>query len=119
MKVVKMVEYGEYPEAPVGGLGGFFQDGMRWEDYVGAHKEQDKVIPYLNAIRECVLNLKIKHGGDWHQNDPEGTFLFEDGTAPEFSFRAWGDLMAAIWSSEENKDYSYMDFYMEGWGVLE
>jgi hypothetical protein len=29
-----------------------------------------------------------------------------------FSYRGWGDIMAAIWSEEENKDYNYMDFYM-------
>ena len=41
------------------------------------------------------------------------TPVFDDGTVGSFSFRAWGDLMAAIWNTEENTNkYSYMDFYM-------
>ncbi len=39
--------------------------------------------------------------------------MFNDGTAGMFSFRAWGDLMAAIWAEHENRDYGYMDFYMD------
>ena len=38
--------------------------------------------------------------------------LFSDGKVATFSFRGWGDLMAAIWSEAEDKDYGYMDFYM-------
>jgi hypothetical protein len=28
------------------------------------------------------------------------------------TFRAWGDFMDAVWSEEEDRDMSYMDFYM-------
>ena len=58
-------------------------------------------------------NSALKQGGDWHQNDPKGVPVFNDGTVAMFSFRAWGDLMAALWAEHEDCDYSYMDFYMD------
>lgn len=98
-------------ESSIGGLGGFFQHGMRWEDFIKRWKPHAR--PRLEAIRESVIENGLKFGGDWHQyRGYNGTPLFEDDTTGDFSFRAWGDLMAAIWSSEEDKDYCYMDFYM-------
>ena len=49
----------------------------------------------------------VKHIGD----DDEGTPLFSDGTIGLFSFRAWGDLMAAISQSVDGKPRSYMSWY--------
>jgi hypothetical protein len=46
------------------------------------------------------------------QREVEGVPVFEDETISTFSYRAWGDLLSAIWSEEENKDYNYMAFYM-------
>jgi len=94
----------------VGGLGGWFGNGHRWEDFIDIW--HDEVKPYLEAIRTSVLENSYKFSGNYHQNGPNGVPVFEDGTMGSFSFRAWGDLMAAIWSTEENKDYHYMDFYM-------
>lgn len=56
--------------------------------------------------------LGIREGGDWHQSDACGCPVFSDGTTALFSYRAWGDIMAAIWSEHDGKDYGYMDFYM-------
>ena len=47
-----------------------------------------------------------------HQNDDHGVPKSDDDTVGLFSFRSWGDLMAAIWSEEEDKDYDYLNFYM-------
>lgn len=94
-----------------GGLGGFFRDGMRWADFVDRYTDEGKV--YAEALRSSILELKLRHGGDWHQEDDEGAPVFDDGTSATFSYRAWGDLLAAVWSEAENRDYSYMDFYME------
>lgn len=102
----------EEMEVSLGGLGGWFKDGMRWKDYIENLSEHK--IPYAEAMRKSVIDKAIKHGGDWHQNSDEGTPLFSDNTVASFSFRAWGDILAAIWSTEENKDYCYMDFYVEG-----
>ena len=123
MKVIKWISYKEsekYPES-VSCLGGWFnagyihpgkenEKGQRWKDYIEIWK--DEVKPYLEAIRKDVLKKGFKLTGENHQYSPDGVPLFEDKTVASFSYRAWGDLMAAIWSEEEDKDYSYMDFYM-------
>lgn len=112
MKVIKWINYSEsheYKES-CGGLGGWFDDGHRWEDFIDDWIEEVK--PYLEAIRKSAIENDLKLTGQQHQHGHKGVPLFEDNTVGSFSYRAWGDLMAAIWSTEENKDYSYMDFYM-------
>lgn len=111
-KVVDWINYdeiGEREEA-IGGMGGFFDDGMRWKDYIEIWL--DEVKPYAEAIRESVLQRGSLMTGDQHQRSANGVPLFDDGKVGSFSYRAWGDLMAAIWSEAENKDYNYMAFYM-------
>lgn len=94
----------------VGGLGGWFTKGHRWKDFIDDIIEQKK--SYYEAIRQSVVDNGLRITGELHQNSDSGIPLFEDDTVGIFSWRAWGDLMAAIWSEEEDKDYSYMDFYM-------
>jgi hypothetical protein len=115
MKVKEWIAYDEMGDRKqsVGWMGGFFNwetKGMRWKDYL-AHFDP-AVHPYLEAIRESVLEHKICFGGDVHQQHPEGVPLFEDDTVAHFTYRAWGDLMAAIWSEAHDTDYTYMTFYM-------
>lgn len=116
--VEKFVPYEEaenLPQAPIGGLGGFFKDGNRWGDYIGAfiHSDQPEVPAsvYFEALREKIITDNIRNGGFWHQ--AEGCPIFSDGKTATFSFRAWGDLMAAIWSEQDQKDYSYINFAWE------
>jgi len=96
-----------------GGFGGWFNWGnnkdQRWQDYIKVYHDDQK--PYLETIRKEIVKNKFRFGGDRHQENMIP--LFSDDTVGCFSYRAWGDLMAAIWSEEENKDYSYMDFYMD------
>jgi len=93
----------------LGWWGGFFEEGMRWKDYLGAFDE--KVHPYLEAARKSAVAHSIKATGEQHQY--EGiTPVFSDGSTFAMTFRAWGDFMAAVWSEEEDRDMSYMDFYM-------
>ena len=127
IKVVKWISIDEadkYPETPTPMLGGFFglnvsrfngkpigrQEGKRWKDYIGAFVKEAR--PYLEAIREDVLKKKLTYTGEDHQDKEDGCPVFNDGKACLMSWRAWGDLMAAIWSTEDDKDYCYMDFYM-------
>lgn len=117
MKVIDWVsrEDTQNLESSVGGLGGFFnweRKGMRWKDYLGQHDSKEH--PHLEALRESIVEKDIRFGGDWHQNADQGVPLFEDNTVGSFSFRAWGDLLAAVWSEHEDQDYDYMDFYMGG-----
>jgi hypothetical protein len=41
--------------------------------------------------------------------------MFSDGSVATFSLRGWGDLLAAVYSERDNKDYCYMDFYYVYW----
>jgi hypothetical protein len=109
------------PEAPIGGLGGWFGfnpktgEGVThtWADYIATWKEP--AWPYAEALRDAIVAGRIWECGDWHQadvlSDGRGVPLFEDGTVATFSFRAWGDLMAAVWSEQLGRQYCYMDFY--------
>lgn len=111
MKVIKWVSYEEAEEMPqsIGGSGGWFGHGMRWDDFISAW--QDGAVPYFEALRKEVVEKEIRYNGDQHQHSEEGCPVFDDGTAATFTFRGWGDFMAAAWSEHENVDYSYMDFY--------
>jgi hypothetical protein len=93
----------------LGGMGGFFSDGMRWKDYIENDKEEYH--PYLEAIRKSIVANEIWADGYWHQQGDHGVPLFDDGFFGCYSFRAWGDLLAAVWSEHYNEDYSYMSFY--------
>lgn len=111
MKVINWIAYDEsdkYKDS-VGGFGGFFAEGMRWKDFIDRAEYEEK--EYYEAIRRDVLAKGIRINGDAHQYGPAGVPLFADNTVGTFSYRGWGDLMAAIWSEHESKDYNYMDFY--------
>lgn len=110
-KVVFVTSYEaeKLPESGLGGLGGFFNNGMRWADYLAIWKEE--VHPRLESLRAAIIEKNVRCNGLQHQNGYPSCPVFEDGTCATYSFRAWGDLMAAVWSSHDNTDYSYMDFY--------
>ena len=113
MKVIKFIPYnevGKREENGLGGMGGFFDDGMRWGDYKDVWNES--VHEDLEGLRTAIIANQINCTGDEHQNGYPSVPLFDDDTVATYSFRAWGDLMAAVWSSEYDKDYSYMSFYM-------
>tara|TARA_R110002094_G_scaffold125354_1_gene119626 strand:+ start:397 stop:840 length:444 start_codon:yes stop_codon:yes gene_type:complete len=112
---ITVVDWIPYDEADAldsnfGGLGGFFKEGMRWNDYINAFPQESH--KYAEALREAILKRKIDISGRDHQNSELcNAPKFSDGTASTFSYRAWGDLLGAVWSEEENEDYNYMDFY--------
>lgn len=118
--VVRWISPGESEgkEVAFGGLGGWFNSGPTWnasghcwQDYLASWKEV--VRPYCEALRREVVRLNLRRGGDWHQQAEEGTPLFSDGKIASFSMRAWGDLLAAIWTATDGRPYNYMDFYMD------
>ncbi len=113
--MVKVIKWGadeEFYGKPesISCLGGFFSEGMRWTDYISEFDE--KYHPYLEAVRESVIENRKLTTGECHQDDEEGVPMFDDGTIVALSWRAFGDLMAAIWSTELDMDLEYMDFYM-------
>ena len=114
MKLNKWISYKEADqhEPSIGGWGGWFnaeERGMRWKDFIEEIDEDER--EYYEAIRSSAIEKKLRFTGYDHQWNEHGIPLFDDGTVGRFTFRAWGDSMAAIWSEEEDKDYTYMDFY--------
>lgn len=89
---------------------GGWVDGHKWDEYISSWPDEAK--PYLEAIRADVLAKGLRLTGEQHQYSDCGMPKFPDNTVAAFSFRAWGDLMAAIWNTEEGvSKYSYIDFY--------
>ena len=119
---IEVIRWGSYDEnlpESVGGLGGWFNppfgdNSHTWQDFIDSWTPEGQ--EYIWAIRASVVANQIRRGGDWHQNDPNGVPVFSDGTCGSFSWRAWGDLLAAIWTDEDGVSYSYMDFYMDDYG---
>ena len=95
----------------VGGWGGDIQIGDRWKDYISDVDE--RYLAHHEALRRAIIARGLRRGGDWHQSSPDGVPVFDDGAIGTFSFRAWGDLLAAVWADVDRRDYSYMDFYMD------
>mgnify|MGYP003424579662 FL=1 len=106
-------------ENKLGGMGGWFNGHMihkpkesivnhTWQDYLDT-LEDDQTRDYAEAFKAYILNNNIKECAPWHQSI--GVPLFEDDTYSTFSYRAWGDIMAAIYTSEENPIH-YMEYYM-------
>lgn len=90
--------------------GGIFEKGCRWFYYINSVEEWQR--PYLEAIREEIISKAIKWTGKEMQENPKGIPVFNNGKLGLFTWRAWGDLLAAIWAESEDIDYSYIDFYM-------
>lgn len=118
IKVKKWIPYykaEEMPHSSIDGFGGFFNfstSGQRWKDFIERFNDSGK--EYVEALRSSIIELGIRNGGSWHQSDKvNGVPVFSDGSVALFSMRGWGDLMAAIYSELENKDYSYCDFAWE------
>ena len=110
MKVVNWIslEQAKGHDESIGGLGGWV-DGETWRVYLDCIKDEHK--EYYEALREAIVARKLRYTGYEHQNATDGVPLFSDNTIGSFSFRAWGDLMAAIYNTEEDANYSYIDFY--------
>ena len=116
MKVEKWVDWDDAPTSDglqlewMGGWFNFTEKGQRWQDYLDTFGPELWV--YLEAVREDIIAHHRRFSGDAHQHQGEGVPVFTDGKCLCLSFRAWGDLMAAIWSEQDQTDYSYMKFYM-------
>lgn len=99
-----------YDENDLGGIGGWVE-GESFDEYlldVAPHMRG-----HAEALRQAILARGLKYTGHDHQNRDDGVPLFSDDTVSQFSFRAWGDIMAAVWNTaEDTRRYGYMDFYM-------
>jgi hypothetical protein len=111
MEVVEWTNCEDKREDSFGSLSGFFENGMRWKDYVERFTDEGRV--RAEALRRGIIAKGIRRGGFWHQcqsGNDDGVPVFSDNTVANFSMRAWGDLLAAVWSQEEDTDYNYCQF---------
>jgi len=116
---IKVIDWLDYRSSDAGDAGdaeyagaigryypGFFEQGMRWKDY--QKRVFDTEMGHVEALRSEIVDKQIRITGmDHHEKYIP---LFNDETIACLSVCSWGDLMAAIWSEEEDKDYSYRDF---------
>ena len=84
-------------------------EGMRWGDYVNYFKPESR--PHLEELREAVIDNHIFCNSWKYQRELMACPLFDDGTSVTYSRVAWANLMAAVWSSEDDKDYTTQDFF--------
>jgi hypothetical protein len=103
-------EHAPYIDAPIiGSLGGWVK-GEQWSEFI-AKAVPENQRPHHEALFVAIKEQKLRFGGDIHQN--EMMPVFSDGSVGCWSYRAWGDMLAAAWNTIENTDkYHYMNFYM-------
>jgi len=94
----------------IGWMGGWVR-GEQWDEYLKLIAEQWH--PYMNAVKDSIIANNIKCTGSEHSEGEGFTPLFSDGYQLGLTWRAWGDLMAAVWNTAEDTNrYSYTNFYM-------
>ncbi len=92
-------------------LGGTGEAEANWPAYVAQYPTEWH--PHLEAIRQSIIANQVWAGGDWHQEHAHGVLVLSDGHYMGCTYRDWGDLLAAVWSSKLGQQFSYMDFYMD------
>lgn len=75
----------------------------------------EEVREIVQLIGDEVVKFGYSFSGQDHQNALTGVPVFSDGTCLRASMRAWGQIMAAIYSAVEGINLSYMDFYMSSY----
>lgn len=90
-----------------------------WTNFECEYPSKNVYGSQLTEIVQLIGNEVVKYGysfsGQEHQNAMTGVPVFSDGTCFRASMRAWGQIMAAIYSAIDNVSLSYMDFYMDSY----
>ena len=90
-----------------------------WTNFECEYPTRNVQGPETREIVQLIGDEVVKNGyafsGQDHQNAEAGVPVFSDGTCLRASMRAWGQIMAAIYSSVDEVDLSYMDFYMDSY----
>ena len=88
-----------------------------WTDFESKYPSRNVDGPELRELIQLIGDECVKHGyafsGQEHQNAATGVPVFSDGTCLRASMRAWGQIMAAIYSAVDGTKLSYMDFYID------
>lgn len=87
-----------------------------WTSFEDIYPSRNVEGDEFQVIVQLIGEEIIKHGycfsGEDHQNSFTGVPVFNDGTCLRASMRTWGLIMSVIYSALDEKEYSYMDFYM-------
>lgn len=87
-----------------------------WEDFDCEYPTRkfkgDELNEVLNLIRREIAENGYVFSGEEHQCGLTGVPVFSDGTCFRASMRAWGQVMASIYSGADGEELTYMDFYM-------
>ena len=90
-----------------------------WTHFECAYPSKNLDGPEVREIVQLIGDEVVKHGysfsGQDHQTALTGVPVFSDGTCLRASMRAWGQIMAAIYSAVDDTDLSYMDFYVDSY----
>lgn len=84
-------------------------------EYPSRNVDGPEVSKIVQLIGDEVVDKGYCFSGQEHQNALTGVPVFSDGTCLRASMRAWGQIMAAIYSSVEGLNLSYMDFYIDSY----
>ena len=82
-------------------------------EYPSRNVEGSEFGQIIQLVGKEVLMNGYCFSGQEHQNASTGVPVFSDGTCLRASMRAWGLIMATIYSIVDGIDLSYMDFYMD------
>lgn len=81
-------------------------------EYPTKNTTQEELSLMIELIKQDILKNGYRFSGEEHQNALTGVPLFSDGTCFRASMRAWGTIMAMIYSDVDGINYPYMEFYM-------
>lgn len=116
LKIVKWItesEIGDKEANGLGGMGGWFgfKQPNTWKDYLDNFKEEAH--PMLEELKRSIIENGVRCTGEEMQDRGDKVVpLWSNGKVDTYTWRAWGDLMAAVWGDHDKKNYNYMDFYM-------
>lgn len=110
IKFIRRDEVGEREDNGLGGLGGWFGEEHSWQDYEEQYNEVGR--PLIIELRDKLISHGISCTGQQMQEYAKCIPVWEDGTVTLYSWRGWGDLMAAVANFQDGQPHCYMEFYM-------
>ena len=82
-------------------------------EYPSKNVEGLELTEIVQILGEEIVDHGYSFSGQEHQNSLTGVPVFSDGTCLRASMRVWGQIMAAVYSAVEGRNFSYMDFYVD------
>ena len=93
-----------------------------WTDFDSEYPTKvmngDEMSAVLELLRKEILEKKYCFSGTTHQYSSTGVPVFSDGTCLRCSMRAWGLIMAQVYSDVHGINLSYLDFYTDTFGDM-